>query len=217
MTAPKALILDYGGVLTGNLGDALNAWLAADDIDPEAFGALMREWLTPGAEINPIHELELGTLPNNDFETRLAARLVTRAGKSVAAEGLLLRMFAAFGEEPDMYALLLRARQSGVRTALLSNSWGNSYPREQFAALFDVVVISGEVRLRKPDPEIYLLTARQLGLVPAECVFVDDLPPNVTAATETGMVGIRHADAATTVAEVEAIFGWEPVNLPTAG
>lgn len=217
MTAPKALVLDYGGVLTGNLGAALEAWLAADDIDPADFGALMREWLTPGAEKNPIHELELGTLPNTDFEARLAGRLVTRTGDPVVAEGLLQRMFAAFGEEPDMYALLLRARQAGVRTALLSNSWGNSYPREQFAALFDVVVISGEVRLRKPDPEIYLLTARQLGLDPAACVFVDDLPPNVTAATDVGMVGIRHADAATTIAEVEAIFGWEPVNAATSG
>jgi putative hydrolase of the HAD superfamily len=217
VTAPKALVLDYGGVLTGNLGAAMDAWLAADDIDPADFRALMGEWLTPGAEVNPIHELELGTLPNIDFETRLAERLVTRTGDRVVAEGLLQRMFAAFGEEPDMYALLLRARQAGVRTALLSNSWGNSYPREQFAALFDVVVISGEVRLRKPDPEIYLLTARRLGLDPAACVFVDDLPPNVTAATDVGMVGIRHADAATTIAEVETIFGWEPMNAAAAG
>ncbi len=217
MTAPKGLILDYGGVLTGNLGDALNAWLEADDIDPADFGALMREWLTAGAGPNPIHELELGSLPNADFESRLAAALVTRAGAPVVAEGLLGRMFEGFGEEPDMYALVLRARQAGVRTALLSNSWGNTYPREQFAALFDVVVISSEVRLRKPDPEIYLLTARHLGLEPAECVFVDDLPPNVTGATDVGMVGIRHADAAATVAEVEAIFGWEPMNAASVG
>ncbi|MGH3744316.1 MAG: HAD family hydrolase [Mycobacteriales bacterium] len=217
MTTPKALILDYGGVLTGDLGSAMDAWLAADDIDPADFRALMQEWLTSGAEVNPIHELELGSLPNSDFETRLAARLVTRAGEAVVADGLLLRMFAAFGEEPDMYALLVRARQAGVKTALLSNSWGNTYPREQFAALFDVVVISGEVRMRKPDPEIYRLTARHLGVDPGECVFVDDLPPNVTGATEVGMVGIRHADAATTIAEVEAIFGWKPMKTAADG
>ncbi|HEX7354298.1 MAG TPA: HAD family phosphatase [Mycobacteriales bacterium] len=217
MTAPKALILDYGGVLTGNLGEALAAWLAADDIDPADFGALMREWLAAGPGANPIHGLELGSLPNADFEARLAGRLFTRSGAPVAADGLLARMFASFGEEPDMYALLLRARQAGVRTALLSNSWGNDYPRDQFAALFDVAVISGEVRLRKPDPEIYLLTARHLGVEPAECVFVDDLPPNVAGAADVGMIGIVHVDAATTIAEVEAIFGWEPVNTAATG
>lgn len=217
MTTPRALVVDYGGVLTGDLAAAMDAWLAADDIDPAAFRALMREWLTPGAAANPVHELELGTLPGTDFESRLAARLVTRTGSPVAAEGLLTRMFAAFGDEPDMYALLLRAGREGVRRGLLSNSWGNTYPREQFTALFDVVVISGEVRLRKPDPEIYLLTAHRLGVEPAECVFVDDLAPNVDAAVELGMIGIRHADAASTIAEVEALFGWDPVNAATGG
>lgn len=217
MTRPRALVVDYGGVLTGDLAAALDAWLAADDIDPAHFRDLMVEWLTPGADANPIHELELGALPNTDFESRLAARLVTRTGSPVAADGLLTRMFAAFGDEPDMYALLLRAGREGVRRALLSNSWGNTYPREQFAALFDVVVISGEVRLRKPDPEIYLLAARRLGVEPAECVFVDDLAANVEGAVRVGMTGIRHTDAASTIAEVEALFGWDSANVVTGG
>lgn len=210
MTDLRALVVDFGGVLTGDLGTAMAAWLAADDIDPAQFTALMREWLTPGAATNPVHELETGVLPGPDFEHRLASRLTTRGGTPVEPTGLLGRMFAAFAEEPDMYALVLRARGAGLRTALLSNSWGNVYPREQFAALFDVTVISGEVGLRKPDPEIYLLTAERLALAPAQCVFVDDLAPNVRAAVDAGMVGVRHTDAATTTAEVEALFGWEP-------
>ncbi len=213
----QALVVDYGGVLTGDLGAAMGAWLERDDIDPAAFRALMREWLTPGAAANPVHELELGTLPGPDFEHRLAARLTTRDGRPIDPQGLLGRMFAAFGDEPDMYAVLLEARARGAKTALLSNSWGNTYPREQFAALFDVVVISGERGMRKPDPEIYLLTAEELGVEPAACVFVDDLPPNVQAAVDVGMVGIRHSDAATTVTEIRTLFGWDEGSPPTSG
>lgn len=215
MTELQALVVDFGGVLTGDLGAAMAAWLAADDIDPAQFAALMREWLTPGAATNPVHELETGALPGPDFEHRLAERLTTRAGDPVEAPGLLGRMFAAFAAEPDMYALVLRARGAGLKTALLSNSWGNDYPREQFAALFDVTVISGEVGLRKPDPRIYRLTAERLGLDPTECVFVDDLAPNVRAATEVGMVGVRHTDTRATTAEVEALLGWEPAASRT--
>lgn len=209
MTDLRALVVDFGGVLTGDLGTALGRWMTADDVDPGVFAAVMREWLTPGADANPIHALETGAMPNADFERRLADRLTTRAGGPVEAAGLLTRMFAGFAQEPDMYALLLRARTRGVRTALLSNSWGNDYPREEFDALFDVTVISGEVGLRKPDPDIYLLTAARLGLAPQECVFVDDLGPNVRAAVAVGMVGVRHLDVATTVGEVDALFGWD--------
>ncbi len=203
-----ALVVDFGGVLTGDLGSAMDAWLDLDDIDPVLFRGVMRAWLTPGAAANPVHRLETGELPNVEFERELAAQLVTRSGAAVEPAGLLNRMFAAFAAEPDMYALLARARTAGVRTALLSNSWGNDYPREELAPLFDLQVISGEVGLRKPDPAIYRLTAERLGVTPQQCVFVDDLTPNVRAAVEVGMIGIRHVDAASTTAEVEALFGW---------
>ncbi len=212
MTGLQALVVDFGGVLTSDLSGAMAVWLAADDIDPAQFRSVMREWLTPGAPSNPVHGLETGALPGPEFERALAARLTDRAGAPVVADGLLQRMFSAFAAEPDMYALLARARSAGIRTALLSNSWGNTYPVEELAPLFDLQVISGEVGLRKPDPAIYRLTAERLGLPPSACVFVDDLGPNVRAAAEVGMVGVRHVDAATTIAEVEALFDW-----PAAG
>lgn len=68
-------------------------------------------------------------------------------------------------------------------------------------------MISGEVGLRKPDPRIYALAADRLGLPPAAIVFVDDLGPNVRAATEAGMVAVRHADPDSTLAELETLFG----------
>jgi epoxide hydrolase-like predicted phosphatase len=116
-------------------------------------------------------------------------------------------MFSGFDADPGMVGVVRRARRAGIRTALCSNSWGNEYPRAGWAELFDAVVISGEVGMRKPERRIYDLTAQRLRLRPAECVFVDDLGPNVRGAVDAGMVGVRHESAEQTAAELEALFG----------
>jgi putative hydrolase of the HAD superfamily len=209
---PTALVVDYGGVLTAPLADAMAQWCAADGIDVAQFRGVMKEWLGsqydatgPG---NPLHALERGELAPSEFETELASRLRGVDGGTVVAAGLLRRMFAGFdaGQAP-MLTALRRARSAGVLTALLSNSWGLDYPREGWDELFDAVVISGEVGLRKPEPEIYALAARRLGVDPSQCVFVDDLTPNVRGAEAAGMVGVHHVDAERTVGELEALFG----------
>jgi putative hydrolase of the HAD superfamily len=95
-----------------------------------------------------------------------------------------------------------------VKTALLSNSWGSeNYPRERFADTFDVLVISGEVGIRKPDPEIFHLAARRLGVAPHDCVFVDDLDRNVMVAQELGMAGVLHRRADETIPQVAELLG----------
>jgi HAD superfamily hydrolase (TIGR01509 family) len=106
-----------------------------------------------------------------------------------------------------MNALVLRARHAGLRTALLSNSWGNEYPRDGWDSMFEVVVISGEVGMRKPEPRIYWHTAELLGVEPATCVFVDDLRPNVNAAVAVGMVGVHHRSYRQTACELDVLFG----------
>jgi epoxide hydrolase-like predicted phosphatase len=103
--------------------------------------------------------------------------------------------------------LVRRAREQGIATALLSNSWGNDYPRDMWTDMFDVVVISGEVGMRKPEPRIYQLVCDRLGLQPQQCVFVDDMHYNVDAAVRLGWVGVHHRSYAETAAELEAIFG----------
>jgi HAD superfamily hydrolase (TIGR01509 family) len=97
--------------------------------------------------------------------------------------------------DPAMFALARELREAGVRVGLLSNSWGNTYPREQIDALFDPVVISGEVGLRKPLAGIYELTLRRLGVPAGRVVFVDDAEPNVLGARSTGMRALLHEDA----------------------
>jgi epoxide hydrolase-like predicted phosphatase len=214
------LIVDYGGVLTSALQDTMAAWAESDSIDITQFGDAMKGWFethyagSGAAEgeddappPNPVHLLERGEIAAPDFERTLAARMRTRDGRPVEAAGLLGRMFAGFRLEPVMVDVLRHARAAGIKTALLSNSWGNDYPRDDWDELFDAVVISGEVGMRKPEPEIFLKAAEAIGLPPERCVMVDDLRPNVRGAAAVGMVGVHHTDADETVAELEALFG----------
>jgi putative hydrolase of the HAD superfamily len=72
--------------------------------------------------------------------------------------------------------------------------------------MFDAVVISGEVGLRKPEPEIFVLALERIGLPAGECAFVDDLPHNVAAAARQGLVGIVHRTFEETAGELEVLF-----------
>jgi FMN phosphatase YigB (HAD superfamily) len=207
----RGLIVDWGGVLTGDMRSAVQSWARADGIDLEAYGAIMRDWFGEPvgveARLNPIHALERGEMTVPDFEVRLAAALTERTGRPHEAGGLLGRMFATFEHAPEMSALVRRARTTGLRTGLLSNSWGNDYPRDGWEEMFDVVVISGEVGMRKPEPEIFAHTLELIGLEAGECVFVDDMPHNVAAAVQAGMVGVLHSSYDESAHELEVLFG----------
>ncbi|HEU5156191.1 MAG TPA: HAD family phosphatase [Streptosporangiaceae bacterium] len=207
--ALRGLIFDWGGVLTSPLADSIAAWLAADRIDAHGYRTVMRAWVAEayaGGGPNPIHGLEDGTLDPAEFERLLAAELRTVDGGPVAAQGLLRRMFESFAPVEQMYAVLRTARRRDLSTGLLSNSWGNDYPRELWAELFDAVVISSEVGLRKPDERIYRHAAAALGLDPGECVFVDDIEHNIRAAEAVGMVGVHHVSPEQTVDRLEELF-----------
>jgi epoxide hydrolase-like predicted phosphatase len=203
--------VDWGGVLTTPLDESMTAWAESDDIDFSHFRDVMRRWLGAAggeeARWNPVHALERGEIEVPDFEERLADQLRTRSGHPVQAAGLLQRMFDRFEHAPDMVGLVHRAHAAGIRTGLLSNSWGNSYPRDGWEDMFDVVVISGEVGMRKPEPRIFHHTLELLGLPPQACVFVDDLSPNVRAAADVGMVGVLHQTYASTATELAILFG----------
>jgi putative hydrolase of the HAD superfamily len=206
----RGVITDWGGVLTSPLNDAIASWVTAERLDSQRYRRVMRAWVTEayaGSETNPIHGLEDGSLQPMEFERMLAAELRTVDGGEVPAEGLLDRMFLAFLPVEPMYDALRAVRAHGVRTALLSNSWGNTYPRELWAELFDAVVISGEVGLRKPDEAIFRHALDTLGLEPAECVFIDDIEHNVVAAEALGMVGLHHTGVPATLIRLEELLG----------
>jgi putative hydrolase of the HAD superfamily len=213
----RGVIIDWGGVLTSPILTTVRAWIEADGIDWETYVAVMRPWVFsaygegPSAVIaaaNPVHALERGECSAEEFENILAAQLSTTDGKPVVAQGLLRRMFAASVPVPAMYDMIRTLRGAGYSTALLSNSWGaDEYPRADFPGLFDTVVISGEVGMRKPEPEIFRHAAATLGLEPRECVFIDDVEKNIAAAVACGMTGVHHTDPAATAAALSELLG----------
>ena len=232
MPETRAVIFDWGGVLTQPIGDTVRDWIVADQIDWDTYVAVIGPWLTDAygehdghhaydplqalsaapdalvkSGVNPVHALERGECTVADFERLLADRLATTAGGKVIADGLLTRMLSAERPDPVMYQVVRDLRGRGIRTALLSNSWGNgTYPRQDFPGLFDAVVISGDVGMRKPEPRIFLHTAELLNVAPAECVFIDDLEANVRAAVGCGMTGVHHTAQAGTLVRLTELF-----------
>ena len=208
---PTALIVDWGGVLTTPMATAIAGWLEAEGISPDTYNQAMRDFRDPELiELNsfdPIAALEKGELKLAHFEELLAAKINALAGTAIAAEGLMGRMFHGFANAPTMVNVVRRAKAAGLSTALLSNSWGNEYLREDWDVLFDAVVISGEVGMRKPEADIYRHTLGLLKVEPGAAVFVDDMEPNVRGAAAVGMIGVHHKTYPQTLLELEALFG----------
>jgi putative hydrolase of the HAD superfamily len=200
------LLVDYGGVLTTDLFASFRAFCDAEGLEPDV---IMRGFRDDPASRALLIDLETGAIEEEQFEPAFAAIL------GVAPDGLIDRLFAGSTADPPMVEAVRAARAQGIRTGLISNSWGTRrYDREQLAELFDGVVISGEVGMRKPAPEMYTLGAERIGLPAAACVFVDDLPFNLTPAAELGMATVHHTAAATTIPELERLLGITLASRP---
>jgi putative hydrolase of the HAD superfamily len=199
-TPIRGLLVDWGGVMTTNLFASFSAFCEAEGLDPAALAQAFRG--DPAAR-ELLIGFEEGRIDETAFENELGRLLGLER-----AEGLIDRLFAGAQPEPSMVDAVRAARAAGIATGLISNSWGTTrYPRELLAELFDGVVISGEVGIRKPAPRIYELGAEAIGRAAAECVFVDDLPFNLPPAQELGMTTVHHTDPRDTIAELERLLG----------
>lgn len=204
----RGLLLDYGGVLTTSVVESFAAFCASEGVDPDTFRAAVLE--TARTPDSIFHRVEIGAISQEEFDAELAAIISTACGIQVVPDGLKQRLFATSTPNEPMLAAVRKFRANGVRTALVSNSWGgNDYPRDSFDELFDAVVISGEVGLRKPDPEIYLLAAAKVGLDASECVFVDDFRVNCEGAEAVGMMALLQRDTEETLARLATLFEGE--------
>lgn len=205
------MITDWGGVMTNPIIETVTVWLEAEAIDRASYLTVMRTWVAQaydaGADTNPICALERGECTEAEFERLLAEQLVRSDGGAVEPDGLLAKMFAATVLDQVMHDMIRAARLAGLRTGLLSNSWGASYPRHLFPELFDAVVISAEVGMRKPEERIFRHAAELLGLEPGECVFIDDIEENVAAAQAAGLIGVYHRTAQETTERLTELLG----------
>jgi putative hydrolase of the HAD superfamily len=197
----KGLILDFGGVLTTNVFQSFREFSEREGLAPDTVKRAFRE--DPEA-LALLRRLERGELSADEFSPQFGARLGVEN-----TEGLVDRLFAGVGADERMLDAVRSAHDAGVRTALISNSWGDhgiSYDRDLLSELFDAVVISGEVGMHKPEPAIFLLGAERIGLRPEDCVFVDDLRENCQGAEEVGMTAILHRGADSTLPELERLL-----------
>jgi putative hydrolase of the HAD superfamily len=197
----KGLLVDFGGVLTTSVWDSFRAFCEAEGLDPDRVRKLFRD--EPDA-LKLLRRLEVGELDEDEFSREFAPLL----GLEDRHEGLVDRLFAGMQPDEPMFEALRRARAAGLKTALVSNSWGRGrYDRAAFPELFDGVVISGEVGLHKPQPEIFELAAERVELEPSDCVFVDDLRENCAGAEAVGMVAVLHRDTDETLDRLERLLG----------
>jgi putative hydrolase of the HAD superfamily len=195
----KGLLVDFGGVLTTNVFDSFKAFCRAEGLPEDAIKQIFRE---RGEGLELLRELERGELTADEFSERFAPLL------GVGSDGLVARIFGGVSPDEAMIDAVRRARAAGVKTGLISNSWGDglAYEPTLMEELFDAVVISGEVGLHKPQPEIFLLGAERIGVEPADCVFVDDLRENCAGAEAVGMTAILHRGAEGTLPCLEELL-----------
>ncbi len=196
----KGLLVDFGGVLTTNVFDSFRAFCREEGLAESAFVDLLRSSPETRAELR---RLETGEIEAGEFGRHLGLLLGV-----AESDGLMGRIFAGIKPDPEMVEAVRLARVGGIRTGLLSNSVGTDiYDRSQFEELFDGVVISGEVGLHKPQPEIFRLGAERIGVPAGDCVFVDDLRENCTGAEAVGMTAVLHRGAEGTLPELERLLG----------
>jgi epoxide hydrolase-like predicted phosphatase len=194
----KALLVDFGGVLTSDIWSSFASFCEARGLDPAAAKQLFRE--DPDA-LAALRSLETGDLDAGEFERRFAELLDT------PAEGLIEGLFAGLEPNEPMLKAVEQAQEVGVPTGLISNSWVMDHYTEEIRELFDVVVISAEVGLHKPQPEIYRMAADEIGVEPEDCVFVDDLRENCEGAEGVGMTAVLYRDTDETIAKLEELLG----------
>jgi putative hydrolase of the HAD superfamily len=195
----KGLLFDYGGVLTTNVFESFRAFCRTEGLEEDRVRKLFRE--DPEA-LDLLRRLETGELDEGTFSGLFGSLLGVREHN-----GLVDRLFAGMQPEESMFEALRRARAAGIRTGLVSNSWGRGrYDRDAFPELFDGIVISGEVGLHKPQPEIFLLGAERIGTEPGDCVFVDDLRENCAGAEAVGMTAVLHRGADETLTRLEELL-----------
>jgi putative hydrolase of the HAD superfamily len=193
----RAVISDFGGVLTTPLMQSFLAFQESSGIPLEAlYGSMARIGERDGA--NPLYELETGRMTERDFLAALGGELSAALGRAVSMEGFGETYFRHLSPNTEMISLMRELRAAGYRMAICTNNvreweplWRPMLPVEE---IFDVVVDSAYVGVRKPDPEIYAITLERLGCLGSEALFIDDIDVNCDAARAGGMQAVHFVD-----------------------
>jgi putative hydrolase of the HAD superfamily len=203
----RAVISDFGGVLTNPLWEAFAGWNEKVGADPGVLGMALQRAAEQRGE-HPLYELEKGQITEDEFTSIVQAELPGE----IQLEGFRDVYFSHLHPNEPMIELMRELRGQGLRMAMLTNNvreweplWRAKLPVDE---IFELVVDSAFVGMRKPERAIYELTLERLGDVAAqECVFVDDVDVNCHMASELGMTAVHYVSPEQAIAEVRAAVG----------
>jgi putative hydrolase of the HAD superfamily len=212
--AVRAVISDFGGVLTTPLLGSFAAFQDETGIPTESLGTAMQRIGEREGE-HPLFELERGRISEAEFLATLRRELATELGHEPELHRCSEIYFDALDPNEPMIELMRDLRSRGYRMALLTNNvrewepmWRRMLPVDE---IFEVIVDSAFVGMRKPEPAIYELVLERLGggLGAAACLFVDDVEDNVATAAQLGMTAIHYRTSEQAIGEIEAALGGE--------
>jgi putative hydrolase of the HAD superfamily len=203
----RAVISDFGGVLTTPLSGSFAVFAERTGMSTaELGGALAAIVARDGA--HPLYEMECGRLSEAEFVVGLERALLRQLGREISCEGFSDALWSGLAPNRPMIDLMAGLRGEGYRMALVTNNVREWESRWRALApvddIFELVIDSAFVGVRKPDPEIYELALTGLGVAGEECLFVDDLERNCAAAGEFGMATVLYRDAQQARAEIRA-------------
>lgn len=206
--AIRAIICDFGGVLTVPLADAFEEFHRRSGIAPSELGTAMHTGSGNLGGAHPLFELECGRISEERFIEILREGLGPELGASPELGRFKEIFFAALHPNVEMIELMARLRADGYRMAMLTNNVREWEPlwraKLEVEEIFETVVDSGFVGMRKPDPPIYEMTVARLeGIEARECLFVDDMEVNCEGARALGMEAVQFTSNSLAIPEIE--------------
>ncbi len=200
----SAVLFDLGGVVLGSPLEAIRRYARSLGHPPDAIHHVVARTAPTGAW----SRLERGELDLEAFHDAFEADC-RAAGLAIDARAMLRAMAEAAGPRPMMLGAIARLRAAGFRTGALTNNWahGDGGGTRALRAHFDVFIESCVEGLRKPEPAIYTLACRRLGVAPEQVVFLDDIGGNLKPARALGMATLKVEDPRVALEALSALVG----------
>lgn len=201
----RAVIFDLGGVVLGSPLHAIADFEREHDIPAGFVNRVVVETGPEGAW----GRLERGRLSLSEFIPAFEADC-RDAGREISAALMMARMAEASRPRPVMLEAIRRIRASGRLAAALTNNWASEERDDGTRALrghFDAFFESSVLGLQKPDPRIYQHACGELGIAPAQAIFLDDIGRNLKSARELGMETVKVESPETALQALEMLLG----------
>jgi putative hydrolase of the HAD superfamily len=213
MSGVKAVISDFGGVLTSPLLDSFLAFQQSSAVPLEELGRAMAA-IAQRSGLNPLFELETGRLSEAEFLRAMGTQLSQQLGRTIDMDGFGERYFASLQPNERVIDYMRDLRRRGYRLAICTNNvreweprWRTMLPVDD---IFHLVVDSAFVGTRKPERRIYEITLERLEVTAPAALIVDDVEVNCEAARELGMQAVHFRSTEQAIAEIEAALGTAP-------